>query len=262
MEGTGSEWPDYDWFGYFEIYNNSDTTVYLDGMLWGHGFLFTSVTGHSCETTEPFRNDPLGVWSWYFHQFPGSGSDYPLAAGQTAVVAMDAVDHSVVHPDLPDLTSADFELEGETDADNPDVPNMPEVGPVHNMYWKHGVRISCFNGCFLAQAADVESLVRQRDPFLSGSYDWVRIPMEFILDMVTTGSWTPSSDGFGPCANQVQRSLDRLVRPLYDGYYHVTIAMQRRVLRIGASGYPVLQDVGVSFSDFEIAPRSPGWVRY
>ena len=260
--GPGSEWPDYDWFGYFEIYNNSDTTVYMDGMLWGHGFLITRDGVNSCETTEPFRDDPLGVWTWFFHQFPGGGSDYPLTAGQTAIVALDAVDHSVVHPDLPDLTSADFELEGQADADNPDVPNMPEVGPVQLPSYLHGVGISCAHGCFLALAADPESLLRQRPHFLSGGHDWVRIPMASILDVVTTGIWEPSYDQLVPCSTKVQRRLDRLEKPLHDVYYDVTIAMQRRVLRIGASGYPVLQDVGVSFSDFEIAPRSPGWVRY
>jgi len=95
--------------------------------------------------------------------------------------------------------------------------------------------ISCHKGCFLAQAADVESLVRERDPFFSGRYDWVQIPMETIFDMVTTGNWSASQDGYGPCANQVQRNLDRLARPLHDVFYDVTIAMQRRVLRIGAS---------------------------
>ena len=261
-EGVGSSWPAYDWFGYFEIYNNSDTTVYLDGMLWGHGFLLNWEGSTSCEATELFRNDPLGVWTRSFHQFPGSGSEYPLMAGQTAVVALDGVDHSVVHPDLPDLSSADFELEGEADADNPDVPNMPEVGPYHSPYWSHGVDISCHKGCFLAHAADVESLLRQRDRFFSGRYDWVQIPMESILDMVTTDIWGPAQNHTVPCSTKVQRRLDRLEKPVYDVYYDVTIAMQRRVLRMGASGHPVLHDFGVSFSDFEIAPRSPGWVRY
>jgi len=259
--GPGSEWPDYDSFGYFELYNNADTTIYLDGMLWGYGFHISRDGVNSCETTEPFRNDPRGVWTTYFHQFPGSGSEYPLMAGETAVVALDGVDHSVVHPDLPDLSSADFELEGRTDADNPDVPNMPYEGTVYVPSFSHGLRISCDFGCFLAQAADVESLERQRPTFLSGNYDWVQIPIESILDVVTSGIWNPSYDGTAdPCAVKVQRRLDRLEKPLDDVYYDVTIAMQRRVLRIGASGFPVLHDVGVSFSDFVIAPRTPGWI--
>jgi hypothetical protein len=261
-EGPESPWPDYDYFGYFELYNNSDTTVYLDGMLWGHGFILNADGVHSCVATEPFRNDPLGVWTLYFHQFPGTGSDYPLAPGQTSVVALDAADHSVVHPSLPDLSDADFELEGTADTDNPDVPNMPQVGPKYHSYSGHGLPINCQDGCFLAQATDLESLVRQRDPFFSGEYDFVRIPMQSLLDVVTTDIWDPSYDQWTPCATKVHRSLDRLESPEHEVLYDPSIAMHRRVLAMATSGFPLLQDVGVSFSDFVLTTRSPGWIQY
>ena len=86
--------------------------------------------------------------------------------------------------------------------------------------------------------------------------------MESILDMVTTASPDHIINPWEPCANLVHRSLDRLPKRKQDVYDDVTNAMQRRVLRIGASGFPVLHDVGVSFSDFEYAPRSPGWIEY
>ena len=259
-EGPESDWPEYDYFDYFELYNNSDTTVYLDGMLWGWTFQYVIETlSTSCAMSEPYRNDPLGVWTRFFHQFPGSGSDYPLAPGQTAVVAMDAVDHSVVHPSLPDLSRADFELEGTADADNPDVPNMPDVGP-SPAWHSHGLEMHCRRGCMLVQATDVDALVHERIPF--SDRDWVRIPMESILDVVTTDGWSPSMDQFTPCATKVHRSLDRLEKPLWDVYYDVSISMQRKVLRMGPGGFPLLHDVGVSFSDFVVTTRSPGWIEY
>ncbi len=261
-EGPGSLWPEYDWFGYFELYNNGDTTVYLDGMLWGKGFGLNTDGVNSCAATAPYRNDPRGVWTRFFHQFPGSGTDYPLAPGETAVIARDAVDHSVVHPSLPDLTSATFELEGTADADNPDVPNMPEVGP-SKMWWEGaGLDLSCSRGCFLAGAVDLASVPTERLPFFGGTVTWVRIPMESILDVVTTGIWSPSYDQFDPCATKVHRDLDRLEDPQDEVYYDVSVSPQRRVLRIGSGGLPLLQDVGVSFWDFELAPRSPGWIEF
>jgi hypothetical protein len=261
-EGPNSGWPDYDYFGYFELYNNSDTTVYLDGMLWGKGFTINRDGVDPCSTTEPYRNDPMGVWTQYFHQFPGSGTDYPLLPGQVAVVAQDAVDHSVVHPSLPDLTGADFELEGSADADNPDVPNAAEVGPERRLFQAHGLDMRCSVGCFIAQATDVETLVVVRLPFLDGR-DWVRIPIESILDMVTTETWITSYDQIGaPCATKVQRTLDRLEKPEYEVYFDVSVSMQRKVLRMGQVRFPLLQDVGVSFSDFVLAPRNPGWIEF
>ena len=257
-EGPESDWPEYDYFDYFELYNNSDTTVYLDGMLWGWTFPYVIETlSTSCAVSEPYRNDPLGVWTRFFHQFPGSGSDYPLAPGQTAVVAMDAVDHSLVHPSLPDLSHADFELEGTADADNPDVPNMPDVGP-SPAWHSHGLEMHCRRGCMLVQATDVDTLVHERLPF--SDRDWVRIPMESILDVVTTDSWTPSMDQFTPCATMVHPNLDRLEKPDGEALLDVSIAMHRRILGIGTGGFPLLQDVGVSFSDFVFAERSPGWI--
>ena len=77
-EGAGAWWPDYTWFAYFELYNNADTTVYLDGMLWGQGFILNrDGTTASCVETAPYRNDPSGIWAWYIHQFPGGGVIIP-----------------------------------------------------------------------------------------------------------------------------------------------------------------------------------------
>jgi len=258
-QGSGSIYPEYDYFGYFELYNSSDTTVYLDGMLWGKGFTKNNDgMAKSCESTALYRNDPQDMWVRYLRQFPGSGTEYPLGPGETAVLAQDAVDHSVVHPGFPDLTGVDFEFISLAGVDNPDVPNMPDVGTSGIPFYLETI---CSMGCFLAEAADLASLSTERLPFYGGS-DWVRIPVESILDVVTTDIWTPTYDQFDPCATKVHRSLDRLEDPQYEVFYDVSVSTQRRVLRMGPGGFPLLQDVGVSFWDFELAPRSPGWIQY
>jgi hypothetical protein len=257
-EGPDSEWPIYDYFGYFELYNNSDTTVYLDGMLWGKAFRINNdYTPYPCTMTSQYRNYRQGIWVRYFHQFPGDGNDYSLPPGQVAVIAQDAVDHSVVHPSLPDLSGADFELEGTADADNPGVPNLRDVGPRKSQNL-HGLDMDCSNGCFLARATDVDLLVKERLPFYDGT-DWNLIPMASILDVVTTDVWSSSMDQWTPCATKVHRGLDRLEKPEFDLLFDVSIALQRKVLRTVPNGIPLLHDVGVSFWDFEVSPRSPGW---
>ena len=83
---------------YFIIHNNSYETLYLDGLCWG--------------MLDPYNSNSVNVWTdeagnfreyapiceavW---RFSGSGEDFPLAAGEDAVVAVNgAVDHSAQYP--------------------------------------------------------------------------------------------------------------------------------------------------------------------
>jgi hypothetical protein len=231
-------------------------------MLWGESFSVLRDGVRPCVATESFRNDPLGLWAARFHRFPGAGSDYPVPPGQTVVVALDAIDHSVIHPNLPDLTGADFELQGTADVDNPDVPNMPWAGPRIQLGADHGLWVQCAEGpCFLAQAVDLEALERRQDP--SWGFDYVRIQSDAVLDVVTAGIWAPHMDQIAdPCATVVPRSMDRLEFPYRLLPYDATLSLSRKFLHAGESGHPILQDVGVSFVDFAEVPRSPGWIEY
>ena len=253
---SGPGWPTYLWFQYFRFHNNADTVVYLDGMLWGHTFQFNADSEfHPCTETEQFRDDPLGIWVRLFHRFPGAGSEYPVAPGQSVTVALDAVDHSVVHPSLPDLSHADFELVREGDTDNPDVPNMPWAGADHPAYG-HGLDISCYDACFLARSVDLQSLPHARYP-LGSSREWVRIPTEAVIDVVNQAIWTPSYDQVAPCNEKIPNAIDALEVPTYEIYYDAKLSLRRKVLRLGPSGLPVFQDLNVSFLDFAEAPRGP-----
>ena len=253
---SGPEWPTYDWFGYFRIHNNADTTVYLDGMLWGYAFQFVGDSKfYPCSETEQFRNDPLGIWVRLFHRFPGAGSEYAVAPGQSVTIALDAVDHSVVHPSLPDLSHADFELVREADTDNPDVPNMPWAGADHPLH-THGLDIACPFGCFLARPVELQNLPHARYP-PGSTMEWVRVPTEAVIDVVTDDIWTPAYDQFVPCNERVPNAIDALEAPTYEIYYDATLSLRRKVLRLGPSGLPVLQDLNVSFLDFAEAPRGP-----
>ncbi len=104
---SGIEYPD---SKYFEIYNNSDTTIYLDGKYWGMGWEFTLDFPYwPCAQTEMVRNDPQGIWAQRILRFPGAGRDYPLEPGQSALIVKSAIDHRSVDPGFDDLSHADFE---------------------------------------------------------------------------------------------------------------------------------------------------------
>ena len=125
---------DYDGM-YFEVFNNSDSTLYLDGKLFGATPILRKETSHTtCAESEPLRTDPDGVPARFALAFPGSGTDYPIGAGEVRTVAMAAVDHTPVHWSLLDLSNADFEIGGARNANNPAVPDMQDVGlePFHS----------------------------------------------------------------------------------------------------------------------------------
>ncbi len=111
---------------FFELYNSSEDTIFLDGMIFCRmGQFLANVT--------------------YIFQFPGTpltGQDYPIAPGEFKVVAGDAFDHSTIVPASIDLTNADFEFRNSLDygdVDNPDVPNLENIEVGHRLDFMVGL---------------------------------------------------------------------------------------------------------------------------
>jgi hypothetical protein len=243
---------------YFEVYNNADTTVYLDGKYWGMGWDFNyDYTYWPCAQTGAVRNDPDGIWTNHVFRFPGRGTDYPLAPGEAALVAKAAVDHRAVHPRLYDLRDAAFEWGGT--ADNPDVPNLEYVGlEWMPWFWPFSYEMPEF----LSEPADLQALPRYVDPH-SGKV-WVRIPAALVLDAwVNPLDWTTEGVDLGlhPCLEEMHRSFERLAGPAEaNSDFDNGLSIQRRVLTILPDGRKVLQDANTSMVDFVKAPRTPGWI--
>lgn len=117
---------------YYELYNNSNTVQYLDGLCIGNINPQTT----SVITYEWNRPD----WKNYIYfqsiwQIPGDGDDYPLQPGESAIIAQMAHNHKAdnLNPNSPvDLSSAEFEVYIKTTAytkDNPAI-NMKDA------FWK------------------------------------------------------------------------------------------------------------------------------
>ncbi len=260
--GGGTPEIQYGWDRFWELYNNSDTTIYLDGMLLGYAFGHFGSALHTCAEQQPYREDPLGLVSRAFHQFPGAGQDHPIVPGQAVVIALDAVDHSQVHPTLPDLSHADFELEGAADTDNPDVPNMPSVGPMDHPYG-HGMLAHERSVKFVAMRADPASL-----PTVTVDvYPFRRIPTDLILDVQHAGLMDPKSAPHPIlvhfCHRWVNREFERLEAAGYRlGDNDNTTSLHRRILRHAPDGRPILQDLNVSYFDFVAGRYSHRTIEY
>ncbi|MBN1350506.1 DUF4876 domain-containing protein [candidate division KSB1 bacterium] len=112
---------------YLEVYNQSDSTIYLDSLLIVVGGRY-------------IVRDPDFVYSKNIWIFPGSGTEYPLEPGQFAVCAEDAIDHRINAPFSVDLSAVRFEFykPESPDIDNPAIPNMIRILQVSGNDWLIG----------------------------------------------------------------------------------------------------------------------------
>lgn len=255
IQGVG----DYVFGGYLELTNNADTTVYLDGLVIGEGFAQAAdfVPGR-CAQFEAWTNDPEGIWSRFLDSVPGTGHDYPLAPGTTAVVATDAIDHSAIVPGGLDLSHAKFEFAGPADVDNPMVPNMVNIGSYPHPLG-HGMVFGTYltSVVFIALRLNLAVLPRQREP--QDGIEYARIPKDRILDAIALLSTFPFTQPL--CPHLVHRNFDRHRARMMEGYnVGVSASVSRKVAYTRPDGRAILQHTRTSNADFFVGPRTPGWL--
>ncbi len=258
----------YNFATYIELYNNTDTTIYLDGKLIGMGPFWFRDFGQTqkgffpCSLTVQWQDDPDGLWAPMLIRLPGNGTSYPLGPGLAAVVASDAIDHSVVDRRLPNLTTAAFESVGSADVDNPSVPNARTIVLEFQTLGRGMMFFGVGGGIhFVADAVDLNTVPWMRP----GSYNnrIPRIPRAKILD-VFASSMTPALEA----TEGMQTPLcDRFINEVFDRQRAVLFdpgeiaSIQRRTIGL-FDGRVLLQRTKSSAADF-ISSRliSPGVVR-
>ncbi|MBR5856023.1 MAG: DUF4876 domain-containing protein [Bacteroidales bacterium] len=112
----------------YHIYNNGDEVEYLDGLCFAQ--LHPNIA--SASSTPPIWPDEDGIDNYVYGlvvwQFPGNGTDYPLAPGESVVLAQEARDHTVNNPDSYDNSMANWECwSGNASRNNPDVADLPPI---------------------------------------------------------------------------------------------------------------------------------------
>ncbi len=241
---------------YLEIYNQGERTRYLDGMIlglnlgWGCEGCFMT-----CEATEPLRTNSERLGAAWMLQFPGSGGEYPIGPGELRMVVVSAQDHRDIHPNMPDLRGADFEIVPSGVADNPEVPNMRDVGAQR---FFSGLFADNWSPRFLAEPLDVEALpIIYRD---RRSRAYLGVPREEILDVTYTEQRTPTFDLEHPdCRPPIHRVWDRYPLSVLTGADPDNVkSMQRRALRTGPGGWPILMNTRTSAVDLREVRRTPG----
>jgi hypothetical protein len=243
------------WGQYLELYNNSDTTIYLDGKIIGMlvaPWLADFVPNSPCSETAARRLTEQGLWTRNASRFPGAGRDHPLAPGRAVTVAIDAVDHRPYNSTLLDLSAADFEYYmGGSDVDNPVAVNLTTI--VGNQGVEgHGPFLAFQNLIFLADAtADAEI---EEDSF--GGSTIKLIPR--ILDVVAQDYANPGAGLYPICVPLVAPVFDRATGRILD--FRVASTMGRPVIGTSIVGNRILQRTRSSDRDFVRAAPTPGLV--
>lgn len=252
--------------GFLEAYNNSDTTIYLDGVLVAKALSVSFETPSAvapCDLLAPYSNDPGGLWSTYLAAFPGSGANYPLRPGENVVLAEDAIDHSVVFPGFIDLSMANFEFVGSADVDNPAVPNMVDYS-LREAQFGHGMFLGASLSSVAALAGRVDPASFMKAKLPPNGIEYYRLPLERILDVFgTSTTWFAlQQPPITTCSQLVNAAMDRQY-----GFFLVEapddylISVSRKILMTLPNGQLVLQHTRTSANDFQRTPRTPGVVR-
>ena len=238
------------WGQYIELYNNSDTTIYLDGKIFGKVIenVLIDSPNFPCAQTTALRLDTLGIWTRTAVRIPGTGREHPLAPGQTATIATDAIDHRPYNPTLLDLSSATFEFYmGGSDVDNPVSANLIPLTTFSGTEG-HGPSFWGEEGLFIADGAPGATF---RDSLFSESA--VRILfIPKILDFVAE-TYAGARTGLLPMCNPlVARDFDRATGT--ELRYATLGTLERPVVGLSALGKPVLLRTRTSARDFVWVP--------
>lgn len=253
----------YSFGNYLEVYNNADTTVYLDGvLLFRTTSMLHSASPMTCARSQAFRTDRNVLWSRLVWAFPGSGRDFPLPPGTAKVVAMDAIDHRTASPltQQVDLSRADFEEIGnEADTDNPFAANLVRVQASPGALGR-GYPLETRRSFGLARPSARNRLQPDVIEWSERGQDYkvelYGIPQDDVLDVVST-TYTPQERAaleavVGPvidCDPWLADTFERAVAQIPMGNRPEAVA--RKSLGRTSAGVEILQRTRTSARDFE-----------
>ncbi len=248
---------------YIEVYNNSDTTVYLDGMLMAR----TPLTLHGgwleypcAQYNQALRDDSTAITlTTLFQKFPGDGRNYPILPGEAKVVAMDAIDHNAAAPNLgqQDLSRADFEQYlTDADTDNPFSANMVNVIGGTGIFGRGYPYTTTDIAYVLLLPTPVSEfrtvkMVATYGTISNGlgqTVDVYSVARDKVLDVLSITSPTALS-GTNQCRPFMSPAFERSPAPL--GTNRTPIAIARKTIGRTPAGKEILQRTRTSERDFE-----------
>lgn len=161
---------------YVELYNAAAETLYLDNI----------IVTRQVQSKDPEMETKDYVSAIYAFQLHGTGKQYPIAPGQHAVIAADAVNHRLYCTNSPDLSLANPELAPagklyetfnpiSNDYDVPGVPNFENIMPARTTD-------------FLINLAHNAIVIAEGGNYPIDENGYMRIPIEKVIDGVEYNS--------------------------------------------------------------------------
>lgn len=240
---------------FYEIYNNSDEELFLDGIY------FCILHPGKATTTLPVWPEEDGnkyVYTDRLWRFPGSGTDYPLQPGESCVISQFAANHQldIYNPDSPiDGSSSEFEF----NMNNANFPDQPAYDMEHvffdgtsNMGSTPQYLTSVFGAAYVIfKVPEGETYdpvnnkaLQTRDLRTSAAKLYAKIPIEYVLDGVEAIDNENLAD-----AKRMPGVLDAGFTTVGATYNSLSVA--RKKIAENPDGTPILQDTNNSTDDFD-----------
>lgn len=241
---------------FYEIYNQSRGTVYVDGLCIGQFFTLLA------EAVQPLweiagkypGNQNDYVYGLTLHQVPGSGKEYPLEPGESIIIAKWGRDHRGASDTSLDLSSAEFEVyippstvQTDEPAINTNIFFISALSVPTN--WLATVFGSAYAIFFPDETVNPENFVLQQGTSTRG----LPIPLDLILDAVECVGTAASVQ-----LKRFPAVLDAGAIHTNGGIY-VNESIARKIESIRDDGVIIFQDTNNSTDDFEV--MSPPMIR-
>ena len=257
---------------YYEIYNNGDDLVYVDGLCFGHLMpeQATGIADYDWGAEYPLTDYVFFATIMKVPGTPGVDKNYPLNPGESIILCQWATNHTVeeLNPSSIDLSSCEFEYYDVSNTSQTDEKAINLELAYYNR--TGGLKIWTLTGngpafaiFFPTEEISIEKEVVDKNAGAQKAYP---IPASIILDAVET------------IKDETQVQNKRVPTSLDAGYIWVvgddgTTGMQkkksvaRKVLETAADGHVVLQDTNNSTNDFEVVDpqirrhgaKAPSW---
>jgi hypothetical protein len=229
---------------FIEIYNNSGEEIFLDGLY------IADIYGASGQinpntTPTPFADDTDHVYANSVWQIPGSGQEYPLAPGESIIIAQDGINHTAENENTTvDLSNADWETfnqrDDNRDVDSPTVPNLERVYFTGGFDWL----ITVFGPALVIfRTDDFDGLERVQGDLPDFFDPRIQIPNSLVID-----TFEALKDAESSSFQRIPASLDAGFVFATDTYVGESF---RRKVALSQDGRTILQDTNNSGNDFE-----------
>lgn len=240
---------------FYEVYNNSLETIYLDGL---H---FANLTPGNATTVLPlWPAEDAGryVYAERVWKIPGNGTEYPLKPGESFVMAQFAANHKLPQYNAAspiDASSAEFEF----NMNNPNFPDQQAVDMAHVFYNNSASKgtlpqylTAVFGGAYVifkvpaGETYDPVNNAQLKTRNLAGTATqiYAKVPMTYILDAVEAGDNQNKITG-----KRVPAVLDAGMT--YVGATYNSLGVARKLGDTNTDGTPFLVDSNNSTEDFE-----------